>query len=105
MDAPSLVPLNVLDYAQCSIYKNYDNSTQMCVHGRQTCSSDEGEALVVATNSTYAVVGMASYAVSGAKGAELPACGEAVDASYFEMTGVWAQWIAQSAQLSYAEIT
>ncbi|KAJ2082147.1 hypothetical protein GGI09_007527, partial [Coemansia sp. S100] len=104
MDGPSLVPLNTLDYASCSVYRNYDNSTQLCVDGRQSCYGDEGEALLVATNSTYALVGMASYAVSGAKGAEPSACGEANNVSYFESTSVWAQWIANSAQLSYSEI-
>ncbi|KAJ2333575.1 hypothetical protein GGH92_008570, partial [Coemansia sp. RSA 2673] len=81
IDAPSLVPLNTLDYASCSVYRNYDNSTQLCVDGRQSCYGDEGEALLVATNSTYALVGMASYAVSGAKGAEPSACGEANNVS------------------------
>ncbi|KAJ2024716.1 Epidermal growth factor-binding protein type B [Coemansia sp. S610] len=106
---PHFTRLKMLDRSECSAYGHYDSTTQLCVEGnKDICSGDEGAALVVSTPAgSYAVIGMASYSAAVSKESEskLPACGNANSKSYFEMTRVWAQWIAQNAQLDYAAIT
>ncbi|KAJ2609681.1 hypothetical protein H4S08_003942 [Coemansia sp. RSA 1365] len=102
------VPLSIISDKECSAYKSFDSTTQLCATGKAEsglCVGDEGAPLVVSSKVKHSValVGMASYSTELA-GAKSTICGGNERVSYFEISRSWAGWISKAANVSYNDI-